>query len=84
MIIANILVGAAANPFKNRNFQGDALAALGVVSACPRISNSGAYPGYPGNLMMIIAAKLEGVKHLQAGALWRLKRVPVQNSRGLM
>ncbi|KAK6941033.1 Protein EXORDIUM-like [Dillenia turbinata] len=52
MNIATILAGAATNPFKNGYFQGDALAPLEAVSACPGIFGSGAYPGYPGNLMV--------------------------------
>ncbi|CAK9135062.1 unnamed protein product [Ilex paraguariensis] len=52
MNIATILAGAATNPFKNGYFQGDALAPLEAVTACPGIFGAGAYPGYPGNLMV--------------------------------
>lgn len=50
--IATILAGAATNPFKTGYFQGDILAPLEAVSACPGIFGAGAYPGYPGNLMV--------------------------------
>ncbi|XVE77571.1 hypothetical protein DITRI_Ditri13aG0074100 [Diplodiscus trichospermus] len=50
--IATLLAGAATNPFKNGYFQGDALAPLEAVTACPGIFGPGAYPGYPGNLLV--------------------------------
>ncbi|KAM7527028.1 hypothetical protein LguiB_030438 [Lonicera macranthoides] len=50
--IAAILAGAATNPFKTGYFQGDVLAPLEAVTACPGIFGVGAYPGYPGNLMV--------------------------------
>ncbi|KAA8549129.1 hypothetical protein F0562_000813 [Nyssa sinensis] len=52
MNIATILAGAATNPFNTGYFQGDALAPLEAVTACPGIFGAGAYPGYPGNLMV--------------------------------
>uniref|UniRef100_A0A5B6YL49 Putative EXORDIUM like 2 n=1 Tax=Davidia involucrata TaxID=16924 RepID=A0A5B6YL49_DAVIN len=52
MNMATILAGAATNPFKTGYFQGDALAPLEAVTACPGIFGDGAYPGYPGNLMV--------------------------------
>lgn len=48
--IATILSGAATNPFKSGYFQGDALAPLEAVTACPGIFGDRAYPGYPGDL----------------------------------
>lgn len=50
--IATILAGATTNPYKNGYFQGDALAPLEAVSACPGIFGAGAYPGYPGKLIV--------------------------------
>lgn len=50
--IATIIAGAATNPYKTGYFQGDALAPLEAVTACPGIFGAGAYPGYPGNLMV--------------------------------
>ncbi|KAJ9187817.1 hypothetical protein P3X46_003234 [Hevea brasiliensis] len=50
--IATVLAGAATNPYKNGYFQGNALAPLEAVSACPGIFGAGAYPGYPGKLIV--------------------------------
>ncbi|WRX10357.1 hypothetical protein QQP08_002844 [Theobroma cacao] len=50
--IATLLAGAASNPFKSGYFQGDALAPLEAVTACPGIFGAGAYPGYPGTLLV--------------------------------
>lgn len=50
--IATILAGAASNPFKTGYFQGDQLAPLEAVTACPGIFGGGAYPGYPGTLLV--------------------------------
>lgn len=52
MNIATVLAGAATNPFKNGYYQGDALAPLEAVTACSGIFGAGAYPGFPGNLMV--------------------------------
>ncbi|XP_043722066.1 protein EXORDIUM-like 2 [Telopea speciosissima] len=50
--IATVVAGAATNPLKSGYFQGDAVAPLEAVSACTGIFGSGAYPGYPGALMV--------------------------------
>ncbi|PSR85975.1 Protein EXORDIUM-like [Actinidia chinensis var. chinensis] len=50
MNIATVLAGATTNPFMSGYFQGDALAPLEAVTACPGIFGAGAYPGYPGDL----------------------------------
>ncbi|MBA0686111.1 hypothetical protein Goari_013732 [Gossypium aridum] len=50
--IATLLAGATTNPFKTGYFQGDALAPLEAVTACPGIFGPGAYPGYPGALLV--------------------------------
>lgn len=50
--IATIIAGAATNPFKDGYFQGDALAPLEAVTACPGIFGAGAFPGNPGNLIV--------------------------------
>ncbi|MBA0860177.1 hypothetical protein Goshw_014821 [Gossypium schwendimanii] len=50
--IATLLAGATTNPFKTGYFQGDALAPLEAVTACPGIFGAGAYPGYPGALLV--------------------------------
>lgn len=50
MNLATILAGAATNPFNSGYFQGDVLAPLEAVTACPGIFGPRAYPGYPGDL----------------------------------
>lgn len=50
--IATVLAGAVTNPFNTGYFQGDASAPLEAVSACPGIYGKGAYPGYPGELLV--------------------------------
>ncbi|GMY16978.1 protein EXORDIUM-like 2 [Fagus crenata] len=52
MNIATVLAGAVTNPFKNGYFQGHPLAPLEAVTACPGIFGEGAYPGYPGKLLV--------------------------------
>ena len=79
MNIATILPGAATNPFKTGYFQGNALAPLEAVTACPGIFGPGAYPGYPGELMVDKLSKASynayganGKKFLLP-AIWDLK-----------
>eukprot|EP00253_Pinus_taeda_P004105 PITA_04105 len=66
--IASVLVGAATNPVKTGYYQGDAMAPLEMVTAwyyqgdamaqleagtaCAGILGKGAYPGYPGKLLV--------------------------------
>ncbi|XP_028785997.1 protein EXORDIUM-like 2 [Neltuma alba] len=50
--IGAVLVGAVTNPYKTGYFQGDALAPLEAVTACSGIFGVGAYPGYPGDLLV--------------------------------
>ncbi|MQL81079.1 hypothetical protein Taro_013542 [Colocasia esculenta] len=52
MNVATVLTGAATNPRGNGYYQGDALAPLEAVTACPGVFGEGAYPGYPGQLMV--------------------------------
>eukprot|EP00249_Psilotum_nudum_P018887 c27004_g1_i1 orf=145-1146(-) len=52
MNIATILAGTATNPFDDGYFQGDARAPLEAVSACTGMFGKGAYPGYPGSLLV--------------------------------
>ncbi|KAF9607473.1 hypothetical protein IFM89_036070 [Coptis chinensis] len=52
MNVATILAGTATNPFNTGYFQGNALAPLEAVTACSGIFGKGAYPGYPGKLLM--------------------------------
>jgi hypothetical protein len=50
--IATVLAGAVTNPFNTGYFQGDKGAPLEAVSACPGIYGKGAYPGFPGELLV--------------------------------
>ncbi|KAK9136790.1 hypothetical protein Sjap_007384 [Stephania japonica] len=78
MNIATILAGAATNPFKNGYFQGDPLAPLEAVTACPGVFGAGAYPGYPGKLFVSATSKASfnaygaGGKVFLLPAIWDL------------
>ncbi|RZC64462.1 hypothetical protein C5167_008156 [Papaver somniferum] len=50
--LASLLAGTATNPFGNGYYQGPAGGSLEVASACTGIYGKGAYPGYPGNLLV--------------------------------
>ncbi|XP_042495009.1 protein PHOSPHATE-INDUCED 1-like [Macadamia integrifolia] len=52
MNLASLLAGTATNPFENGFYQGPAEAPLEAASACPGIYGKGAYPGYPGDLLV--------------------------------
>ncbi|KAI3504989.1 hypothetical protein L1887_26824 [Cichorium endivia] len=50
--LGSLLAGTATNPFGNGYYQGDASAPLEAASACPGVYGKGAYPGYPGDLLV--------------------------------
>ncbi|BBN16286.1 protein MpEXL6 [Marchantia polymorpha subsp. ruderalis] len=50
--IAAVLAGAATNPFGNAFFQGDASAPLEAATACAGTYGDGAFPGFPGALLV--------------------------------
>jgi hypothetical protein len=50
--LATVLAGTVTNPFNNGYFQGPANAPLEAVSACTGIFGKGAYPGYPGEVLV--------------------------------
>lgn len=50
--LATVLAGTVTNPFDGGYFQGPANAPLEAVSACTGIFGSGAFPGYPGNVLL--------------------------------
>lgn len=50
--LATVLAGTVTNPFNNGYFQGPATAPLEAVSACVGIFGKGAYPGYPGEVLV--------------------------------
>ncbi|KAI3685304.1 hypothetical protein L6452_34546 [Arctium lappa] len=50
--IATVLAGTVTNPFDGGYFQGPVTAPLEAVTACTGIFGSGAFPGYPGTVLV--------------------------------
>ncbi|KAL2937320.1 Protein EXORDIUM-like 2 [Bienertia sinuspersici] len=50
--LGTLLAGAITNPFSDGYFQGPSNAPLEAVSACTGIFGAGAYPGYPGSVLV--------------------------------
>jgi len=50
--IATLLAGTVTNPFHGGYYQGPPTLPLEAVSACAGIFGSGAYPGYPGQVLV--------------------------------
>lgn len=50
--LATLLAGTATNPYGDGYFQGDKLAPLEAVTACPGAFGTGYYSGYPGTLLI--------------------------------
>ncbi|KAI4367193.1 hypothetical protein MLD38_022956 [Melastoma candidum] len=50
--LATLLAGTTTNPFGNGYFQGPVTAPLEAVTACAGAFGSGAYPGYPGKVLV--------------------------------
>ncbi|KAK1262906.1 hypothetical protein QJS04_geneDACA017404 [Acorus gramineus] len=50
--LATLLAGTVTNPFDGGYYQGPATAPLEAVSACTGIFGKGAYPGYPGRVLV--------------------------------
>ncbi|XP_004299653.1 PREDICTED: uncharacterized protein LOC101297249 [Fragaria vesca subsp. vesca] len=50
--LASLLAGTVTNPFGNGFYQGPKEAPLEAASACPGVYGKGAYPGYPGDLLV--------------------------------
>ncbi|KAL9231802.1 hypothetical protein vseg_006975 [Gypsophila vaccaria] len=50
--LATLLAGAVTNPYSDGYFQGPATAPLEAVSACTGVFGTGAYPGYPGSVLV--------------------------------
>ncbi|XP_072953302.1 protein PHOSPHATE-INDUCED 1-like [Typha angustifolia] len=50
--VAKLLAGAVTNPFGDGYFQGDAGGHVEVGAACTGVYGKGAYPGYPGELLV--------------------------------
>ncbi|KAK9134243.1 hypothetical protein Syun_013573 [Stephania yunnanensis] len=50
--LATLLAGTVTNPFNDGYFQGPATAPLEAVTACTGVFGQGAYPGYPGKVLV--------------------------------
>ncbi|XP_072981118.1 protein PHOSPHATE-INDUCED 1-like [Typha angustifolia] len=50
--LASMMAGAVTNPFGDGYYQGPREAPLEAATACTGVYGKGAYPGYPGNLMV--------------------------------
>lgn len=50
--LATLLAGTVTNPYSDGYFQGPPTAPLEAVSACTGLFGSGAYPGYPGKVLV--------------------------------
>ncbi|KAK9757617.1 hypothetical protein RND81_01G174300 [Saponaria officinalis] len=50
--LASLLAGTVTNPYGNGYFQGPKEGPLEAATACPGVYGKGAYPGYPGNLLV--------------------------------
>lgn len=71
--IGRLIVGAITNPYGNGIYQGVANAPMEACTACPGIYGPGAYPGYPGQLLVDTAT---GCSHNTYGASGRKYLVP--------
>lgn len=71
--LATLLAGTVTNPFNNGYFQGPATAPLEAVSACTGVFGSGAYPGYPGR---VLVEKTTGASYNAYGANGRKYLLP--------
>ncbi|TKY71477.1 EXORDIUM 2 [Spatholobus suberectus] len=71
--LATLLAGTVTNPFNDGYFQGPATAPLEAVSACTGLFGSGAYPGYPGR---VLVDKTTGASYNAHGANGRKYLLP--------
>ncbi|KAJ8479957.1 hypothetical protein OPV22_023684 [Ensete ventricosum] len=71
--LASMLAGATTNPFGDGFFQGPREAPLEAATACPGVYAKGAYPGYPGDLLVDPATRASYNAH---GAHGRKYLVP--------
>ncbi|KAJ0978516.1 hypothetical protein J5N97_013990 [Dioscorea zingiberensis] len=78
MNLATVMAGAVTNRAGDGWYQGDRLAPLEAVTACPGIFGAGAYPGYPGELLMDRRSKVSfnvygaGGRKFLLPAIWDL------------
>ncbi|KAL6912104.1 hypothetical protein ACP4OV_000909 [Aristida adscensionis] len=52
MVLATMAAGTVTNPYGDAFYQGPKEAPLEACTACPGVYGSGAYPGFPGNLLV--------------------------------
>ncbi|CAN6246038.1 unnamed protein product [Urochloa humidicola] len=52
MVLATMVAGTVTNPYGDAFYQGPKEAPLEACTACPDVYGSGAYPGFPGNLLV--------------------------------
>lgn len=71
--LATLLANTVTNPFNNGYFQGPASAPLEAVSACTGLFGSGAYPGYPGR---VLVDKVSGASYNAHGISGRKYLLP--------
>ncbi|KAI3760789.1 hypothetical protein L1987_51188 [Smallanthus sonchifolius] len=71
--IATVLAGTVTNPFDGGYFQGPATAPLEAVTACIGMFGSGAFPGYPGR---VLVDKKTGVSYNAQGVKGRKYLLP--------
>lgn len=71
--LATVLAGVVTNPYDDGYYQGPADASLEAVSACTGIFGKGAFPGYPGELLV---DKRSGTSYNANGAQGRKYLVP--------
>ncbi|XP_057526660.1 protein EXORDIUM-like 2 [Amaranthus tricolor] len=71
--LATLLAGTVTNPFSNGYFQGSSTAPLEAVSACTGIFGTGAYPGYPGS---VLVDKVSGASYNANGVNGRKYLLP--------
>ncbi|XP_059281620.1 protein EXORDIUM-like 2 [Lycium ferocissimum] len=71
--LATVLAGTVTNPFDGGYFQGPANAPLEAVSACTGIFGSGAFPGFPG---MVLLDKKTGASYNAQGLNGRKYLLP--------
>lgn len=71
--LATLLANTVTNPFNGGYFQGPPTAPLEAVSACTGVFGSGAYPGYPGR---VLVDKNSGANYNAQGVNGRKYLVP--------
>ncbi|GKA18035.1 EXORDIUM-like protein [Tanacetum coccineum] len=76
--LASLLAGTTTNPFRNGYYQRDASAPLEAASACPIIYGKGAYPGYPGDLLV---DSTTGASYNAHGTNGRMYLVPATTTK---